>query len=186
MIAKPATSTPRRRTYSRKPGLQSCAQARRQVGSLFKPVVVLTALETDRYHLASPIDDAPIVLSDFNNWAPLNFDGQFRGPVPLVRALSDSLNVATVRLGMSMGVANFANRITSLTGKAITQPFPSLFLGALDLTPFEVSELYAAFASGGFRTPGKSVVVVLDTGDATLSRYAIDVNQISAPTMQRP
>ncbi len=162
-------------------GFNRALNARRQVGSLLKPVVVLTALETDRYHLASPIDDAPIVLSDFNNWAPLNFDGQFRGPVPLVRALSDSLNVATVRLGMSMGVANVANRITSLTGKAITQPFPSLFLGALDLTPFEVSELYAAFASGGFRTPGKSVVVVLDTGDATLSRYAIDVNQMFSP-----
>ena len=162
-------------------GFNRALDAHRQVGSLLKPVVALSALESSRYHLASSIDDAPIVLPDFDNWAPLNFDGQFRGPVPLIRALSDSLNVATVRVGMDVGVAKVASRITSLTGKPISHPFPSLFLGALDLTPFEVSELYAAFASGGFRTPGKSVVVVLDEDDATLSRYAIDVKQMFSP-----
>ena len=159
-------------------GFNRALDARRQVGSLLKPVVALSALESGRYHLASSVDDAPIVLPDFNNWTPLNFDGQFRGPVPLIRVLSDSLNVATVRVGMDVGVVTVANRITNLTGKAISHPFPSIFLGALDLTPFEVSELYAAFASGGFRTPGRSVVVVLDDKAATLSRYAIDVKQM--------
>ncbi|MEE3278263.1 MAG: transglycosylase domain-containing protein [Pseudomonadota bacterium] len=159
-------------------GFNRALDARRQVGSLLKPVVALTALESGRYHLASSVDDTPIVLPDFRNWAPLNFDGQFRGPVPLIRALSDSLNVATVRVGIDVGVANVANRITSLTGKVISHPFPSLFLGALDLTPFEVSELYAAFASGGFRTPGRSVVVVLDDEADTLSRYSINVKQM--------
>ncbi|SUZ74579.1 uncharacterized protein METZ01_LOCUS27433, partial [marine metagenome] len=159
-------------------GFNRALDAHRQVGSLLKPVVALSALESGRYHLASSVNDAPIVLPDFDNWAPLNFDGQFRGPVPLIRALSDSLNVATVRVGTDVGVAKVASRITSLTGKAISHPFPSLFLGALDLTPFEVSELYAAFASGGFRTPGRSVVVVLDEAAATLSRYSIDVKQM--------
>ena len=162
-------------------GFNRALDARRQVGSLLKPVVALSALESGHYHLASSVDDAPIVLPDFNNWTPLNFDGQFRGPVPLIRVLSDSLNVATVRVGMDVGVAKVANRITNLTGKPIAHPFPSLFLGALDLTPFEVSELYAAFASGGFLTPGRSVVVVLDDRAATLSRYAIDVEQIFSP-----
>ena len=162
-------------------GFNRAVNAKRQVGSLMKPVVYLTALESDRYHLATVVDDTPLTLHDHDDWAPRNFDGKFRGPVPMFRALGDSLNVATVRLGIDVGVERIARRISELTAQDQPAAYPSLLLGAVDMTPFEVSELYAVFASGGFNTPGKSVIAVHDEHGGTLSRYPIQVSQVIDP-----
>ncbi|MCZ6889678.1 MAG: penicillin-binding protein 1B [Gammaproteobacteria bacterium] len=162
-------------------GFNRALSARRQVGSLIKPVVYLTAIETGRYHLASSVDDSPLVLHDYGDWQPTNFDGKYRGKVPLVRALGDSLNVATVRLGMEVGVENIATRIAELTDIEKPVPYPAILLGSMDLTPLEISDLYAIFAGGGFVTPARAIIAVLDEQGRTLSRYPIDVKQAVAP-----
>src|SRR5690606_36319492 len=97
-------------------GFNRALDARRPIGSLIKPVVYLAALESKRYTLASAIDDAPIEiqLENGQSWLPQNFDDRARGVVPLVRALAESLNMATVRLGMDVGLEPIANLLMRL------------------------------------------------------------------------
>ena len=164
-------------------GFNRALNARRPVGSLLKPVVYLTALETGQYNLASIIEDAPLLpsVTDKTGWTPHNFDNEVHGPVPIVRALGDSLNLATVRLGETVGVDRVAARVAALAGIAQPPAFPSLLLGAIDLTPLEMLKLYGVFASGGFATPVKTVLAVEDEAGATLNRYPLEMHQVAAP-----
>jgi penicillin-binding protein 1B len=159
-------------------GFNRALQARRPIGSLVKPVVYLTAIEQG-YHLASIVEDAPVSIDLPNqpSWQPQNFDKNTHGPVPLVRALGDSLNLATVNLGVSLGVDSVASRLDTLTGRNTSNRYPSLLLGAESLTPIEVAGLYGTFASGGFRMPAKAVVAVLDEQSTTIARHPFAMEQ---------
>ncbi len=167
-------------------GFNRALNARRPIGSLLKPVIYLAALERG-YHLGSTLRDAPVSLAQRGSdpWMPTNFDGEIHGPVPLVRALGDSMNLATVNLGLSLGVDQVAERLTRLTGVAPENPYPSLLLGAEPRTPLEVLSLYGTFASGGFYMPPKSVVVVLDEHGEPLSRHHFRLEQRIDPELAR-
>jgi penicillin-binding protein 1B len=164
-------------------GFNRALAAHRPVGSLVKPVVYLSALESHDYNLASILYDAPLLPSetDPTGWAPHNFDNKFNGPVPLMRGLGDSLNLATVRLGQAVGVERIATRLADLAGIEAPAPFPSLLLGAVDMTPLQMLRVYSVFASGGFATPAKSVIAVEDENGATLNRYPLEVHQVAEP-----
>lgn len=97
-------------------GFNRAVDAKRQVGSLLKPVIYMTALESGRYNLASPVDDSPITvnLGDGSKWNPKNYDGRDHGYVPLTTALAKSYNQSTVRLGMEFGVDTFAKQLRRL------------------------------------------------------------------------
>jgi len=159
-------------------GFNRALNARRPVGSLVKPVIYLAALERG-YHLASIIQDAEVTLPlrGSEPWTPKNFDGEVHGPVPLVRALGDSLNLATVNLGLAIGVDQIADRLAALTGRRPQNTFPSLLLGAESMTPLEVLSLYGTFASGGFNMTPKSVVAVLDEQRRPLARHHFELDQ---------
>lgn len=159
-------------------GFNRALNARRTIGSLIKPVVYLAALERG-YHLASTLQDAPVTLSlrGSGDWNPQNFDNEVYGAVPLVRALGDSMNLATINLGLALGVDQVAERLTTLTGEPTENPYPSLLLGAEARSPLEVLGLYSTFASGGFHMDPKSVVTVLDEQGAPLSRQPFSLDQ---------
>ena len=167
----------------RKPGRQGfnrALNAKRQVGSLIKPFVYLAAIESGRYHLATPVEDTELTLPEFDDWTPTNAKGGYRGTVPLVHALGESLNVATVRVGMDVGVTHIASRIAALTDN-VPVAYPSLLLGAYDASPYEMSEAYAMLAGGGFKTPAKTVTAAIDAFGGTVTRYPIDVQQDADP-----
>lgn len=162
-------------------GFNRALDARRPIGSLIKPVVYLTALEQG-YHLASIVEDAPVVVEQRGRtWTPSNIDKEVHGPVPLIRGLGDSLNLATVNLGLAVGVENVAARLATLTGRPAENPYPSLLLGAEPLSPVEVATLYGTFASGGFHMRPKAVIAVLDERGAPVSRHSLDLEQRIAP-----
>jgi penicillin-binding protein 1B len=166
-------------------GFNRALDARRPIGSLVKPAVYLTALETGRYTLATLVDDAPIdiALQNGNVWSPRNFDDEARGLVPLVRALAESLNMATVRLGMDVGLEPIAATVARLRGGDAKppQPYPSLLLGAVALTPLEVAEMFNTFANGGFRAPLRAVRSVVAPDGSVLNRYPIAIEQAADP-----
>jgi penicillin-binding protein 1B len=167
-------------------GFNRALNARRTIGSLIKPAVYLAALERG-YHLASTLQDAPVSLTlrGSGDWSPQNFDNEVYGAVPMVRALGDSMNLATVNLGLALGVDQVAARLESLTGQATENRYPSLLLGAEARSPLEVLGLYSSFASGGFHMAPKSVVTVLDEQSLPLSRQHFSLEQQLTPEAAR-
>ncbi len=162
-------------------GFNRALDASRPVGSLIKPAVYLTALENNQQHytLASLIEDTPLTLRgpSGSNWSPRNYDGKSHGRVPLVTALMRSYNQATVRLGMSLGFEAIAQTLKRLGVKQKIPAYPSMLLGAVNLTPYEVTGMYQTFAANGFNTPLRAVREVLAADGSALKRFPVTVQQ---------
>lgn len=146
------------------PGFNRALNAQRQIGSIIKPVIYLEALaQTGRYTLASVLEDQPLVLKSNNqDWRPENFDQTFRGKVPLITALSESLNVPTVRLGLQIGLPAINNGLTKLGLRRKIKLHPAALLGALELTPLEVTQLYQSIANQGVHQSLAAIDTVTD------------------------
>ena len=165
-------------------GFNRAVDAKRQVGSIIKPAVYLTALEEPkRYTLATLLDDNPLTYTAPNGttWSPNNYDKRFHGMVPLYLALAHSYNVATARLGLDVGIKSV---ITTLRRLGVEQPlnaYPSLLLGAVELSPLEVTQMYQTIASGGFQTPLRAIRAVLAADGTPLQSYPLTVNAAINP-----
>jgi penicillin-binding protein 1B len=162
-------------------GFNRALDARRAIGSLAKPVVYLAALETGRYNAATLIDDSPIEvkLPDGQRWRPQNFTHEINGLVPLTRALADSLNLATVHLGLEIGVKNVAQTFARLGLDKPPAQNPAIILGAIDLAPIEVAQLYNSLANGGFRTPLRAVRAVISADGKPLRAFPLEVTPVA-------
>jgi penicillin-binding protein 1B len=158
-------------------GFNRVLDAKRPVGSLIKPVVYLAALQSGEYTLATRVSDEPVEIELWNGdtWAPENFDKTSHGDVPLLRALGDSYNQATVRLGMEIGVDAVADLVGTLGLGHRPVPNPSLLLGAMEMSPFEVAQVYNSLANGGFRMPLRAVRSVTDAEGEPLVRYPLEL-----------
>ncbi|HFQ14062.1 MAG TPA: penicillin-binding protein 1B [Gammaproteobacteria bacterium] len=159
-------------------GYNRALDAARPIGSLIKPAVYLTALQAG-YSFASLLDDTPLTVqgADGTRWSPRNYDGRSHGQVPLITALIRSYNQATVRLGMALGFEAIADTLQRLGVSRPIPPYPSMLLGAVDLTPWEVAGMYQTLAAGGFRTPLRAVRAVLSADGRALKRFPVAVRQ---------
>jgi penicillin-binding protein 1B len=164
-------------------GFNRALDARRPIGSLVKPAVYLTALETGRYTAASLIEDAPIEvkLADGSVWAPQNFERTVNGQVPLARALAESMNLATVRLGLDVGLPKVAATLERLGLESSPTLNPSLLLGTVEMSPLEVVQVYTTLADGGFRTRLRAVRAVLDEHGRPLKTFKVQVEAAAPP-----
>ncbi len=164
-------------------GFNRALDARRPIGSLVKPAIYLTAIETGRYNAATVIEDAPIELklADGSVWAPQNFEHQVYGQVPLARALAESMNLATVRLGLDLGLPKVADTLQKLGLETPPTQNPSMLLGTVEMTPLEVVEVYTALANGGFRARLRAVRAVVDEHGRSLKSFKVQVEQAAPP-----
>lgn len=165
-------------------GYNRAIDAQRPIGSLAKPIVYLTALEQpDRYTLLTLLDDSPLVWSQrgTSDWKPQNYDRQFHGQVPLRTALAHSYNVSTARLGIELGVDNILDKLPLYGIERRPPPFASSLLGAFELSPVEVTQLYQTFADGGFRTPLRAIREIVTAEGKPLQRYPLNVEPVAAP-----
>ncbi|MGO1249798.1 penicillin-binding protein 1B [Psychrobacter sp.] len=164
-------------------GFNRAVDAKRQVGSLLKPVIYMTALESGRYNLASSIDDSPITvnLGDGSKWNPKNYSNRDHGYVPLTTALANSYNHSAVRLGMEFGVDTFARQLQRLGVQEEIPPYPSTLLGSINLSPMDMLGVYQVFATGGFRTPIHSIRTVVDDRGRILQRTGLNTQRSIPP-----
>ncbi|MDO9162169.1 MAG: penicillin-binding protein 1B [Methylococcaceae bacterium] len=165
-------------------GFNRAIDAVRPIGSLIKPVVYLTALEyPNKYTITTPISDASVFVkgSNGNDWRPDNYDHQEHGVIGLHSALAHSYNHATVRIGMDIGVARIAKTLKSLGVSRPVELYPSFLLGAAQLTPIEVTQMYQTLAGDGFLTPLKAIRAVVAADGQRLQSYPFTVRQVVDP-----
>jgi penicillin-binding protein 1B len=164
-------------------GFNRALDAKRSIGSLVKPVIYLAAIESGRYNAASIVEDGPVEvkLSNGKVWAPQNISEEVYGPVPLVRALAQSMNLATVRLGLDVGLPKVTREFVALGLPQEPPQLPSVLLGAIDVAPLEVAQLYNAFANSGFSTPLRAVRAIVDAEGQPLRSFALEVTPVADP-----
>lgn len=170
-------------------GFNRAVDAVRPVGSLIKPAVYLTALlRPEQYTLASLIDDGPldVDLGGGEHWMPQNYDHESHGNVLLHDALVMSYNVSTARLGLEIGVPAVLDTLRALGVERPLTEYPALLLGAANLSPINVAQMYQTIASGGFRTPLRAIRAVLTSNGKPLQRYPLSVEPAfdSVPVFQ--
>jgi penicillin-binding protein 1B len=158
------------------PGFNRALDALRPIGSLVKPFVNLVALaQPQRYSLATLLDDSAIDMAQPNGarWRPENDDHQTHGQVLLIEALVQSWNLATIHLGERIGIERVHGFLESFGLGREINPNPSMLLGAVDLSPFDVARLYQYLAADGHALPLRALRGVLDAQGRPLSRYTV-------------
>jgi len=167
--------------------LDRVAHTRRQPGSTFKPFVYLTALDPRRggdavRTLASFLDDDPITLRAGRQlWTPANYDKTYHGSVSLPDALAHSLNAATVRLALDVGIAPIARTAQDLGLSGPLPIVPSLALGAGETSLLELTAAYGVIAAGGVKRPPTLVVAVTSADGELLYVAPTESEQVIAP-----
>ena len=138
--------------------LNRLTTAKRQPGSIFKPFVYAAAVNSavegsDPIITASTIvDDSPTVFEfDDKTYEPNNFNEKFYGPVTLRKALTKSLNVATIKFAEMVGLGNVVAlaKAAGLNSKLLATP--AMALGSYEVTPMEMARAYTIFANHGTR-----------------------------------
>lgn len=134
-------------------------RATRQPGSLFKPVVYVTAFEWGLQGQATPItpasmiSDEPLtVRADGRIWTPKNLDRRTLGRVTVRRALEESRNIPAVRVALDVGLGRIVEVARRLGAESALASVPSLALGTSEMSLLEITRMYATLANQGMRT----------------------------------
>lgn len=157
-------------------GFDRAGSARRTIGSLMKPVVLLAALrQPEKYSLAAYVSDAPLEVKAKGSppWRPANYDHVSHGDAPehnvmLIDVLAHSWNQSTARLGMDIGVPVVLAQARELGVAADLPPYPAVLLGSATLSPLEVLAMYQPLASGGVRMTPRALQGVMAAGGRVL------------------
>jgi penicillin-binding protein 1A len=144
-------------------------QAVRQPGSTFKPIVYADAIQNGR-PLSYLLDDSPLSVDMGNGqtWQPKNYEGDYQGKLPLRRALYQSRNVPTIRLGIELGTQSVIDEARKFGLSTPIPGYPSIFIGAADVYPIELVSAYTTFATLGTRAAPIAISKVEDNKGNTL------------------
>jgi penicillin-binding protein 1A len=139
-------------------------QAKRQVGSSFKPFIYTTAIDRG-YTPVSIFIDEPISYPagpNQPNYEPLNYDQKYEGPVTLRRAIEDSRNIPAVKALAELGPDNVIKVAARFGLPPNMPPYLSLALGSVEETLWDMTSAYTAFPNQGVRMRPYSVVSIAD------------------------
>ncbi len=156
----------------RKSQFNRALQARRNPGSAFKPLIYAAALDKGMTP-ATIIDDSPVEYESGGDksWKPKNYDNVYRGPVTMREALTDSINVVSVKILENIGVGYAIDYAKKLGITSPLAPNLTLALGSSSVTPMELTSAYAVFASGGYRVTPYFITKVVDGDGRVLEEY---------------
>ncbi len=162
--------------------------ARRQPGSVFKPFVYAAAFDNAAQGLqpvvtpATTVTDEPTTFDfDGKEYTPNNYGEEFHGMVTAREALTQSLNVATVKIAEMIGYGRVVDMARQLGLDPGIQATPAVALGAYEMTPLDVAAAYTIFANGGVRAEPQFIDRVVSSDGATLESGAIKTKQALDP-----
>ena len=147
-------------------GFNRALMAKRQIGSLVKPSIYLTALSNpEQFRLNTPINNQPITINVKGSppWQPRNYDKKYSGSVMLMDALARSLNIPTVNIGMKVGLSKVIDTQKAMGWDNVEIPkVPAMLLGAYTISPYDVTKLYQTIANQGGRIEITTVDTIAD------------------------
>jgi penicillin-binding protein 1B len=176
-------------------GFNRALDSKRGMGSLVKPFIYLTAIENKTeshpggYNAATVVQDEPvdIRLPNGTEWKPTNFEkNETFGPVPIIRALAESMNLATVGVGLDLGLPKVADTLQRFGLERTDEQWrmmevPAMLLGSVNLSPLEAAQLYNGLANGGFRSNLRAVTAVVGADGTALKSYPLEVAPVATP-----
>src|SRR2546425_4866905 len=155
------------------------ALARRQPGSVFKPFVYAAALDNAVDGVqpiitpATTIDDEPTTFEfDGKEYTPNNYGEKFMGRVTVRDALTNSLNVATVKVAELIGYRSVVQVARQMGLGTNIQPTPAVALGAYEMTPIDVAAGYTTFATMGTRAEPQFLRIVVNADGTPLEKFS--------------
>lgn len=159
--------------------------ALRQPGSTIKVVTYSLALSSG-YTQASLLDDSPITITPESgpSYTPVNYDGKFRGRIPLRLSFANSLNVPAVRLAQALGINNIVEQGRRLGINTWTNPERygvSITLGGAETTMIDLAEVYATIANSGTRVDINPILEVKDSYGNILYKKIPSESQVLDP-----
>lgn len=156
--------------------------AKRQPGSVIKPLIYAAALEKG-YTASSFFDDTPVAYQRGNGkvWRPQNYGKELHGELTLRQALAYSNNVITVKLLEAIGVPYFSEFSEKLGISLQAGNGLSLALGTEEVTLQEMVSAYAPFANGGFRPKARTIIRIYDRKHRTSTENPPSVTQVLSP-----
>jgi penicillin-binding protein 1A len=158
-------------------------QALRQVGSAFKPIVYMTAIEAG-FTPADTVLDSPISITIDPRqapWQPQNFTRKYGGILTYQHALENSVNVPAVRVNLLVGTRNVIETARRLGIRQNLLAYPSLALGSFEVTPMEMTAAYSVLANQGLYYTPRLVERVRDAEGVLLEENPADPREAASP-----
>ena len=169
--------------------LNRVTRSLRQPGSAMKPIVYLSAFENGAFTLDTMVPDKPISVPDGPRvkWIS-NYDGQFKGMLPLRQALAESRNAVAIWLAEQIGMNRVLSTARSLGVKTPLHPYLTTALGASEVNLLELANAYRTIASGIAATPYLVRTVVRSSGEVIFSNehlgYRLDFGEDALALIQ--
>ena len=152
-----------------------------QVGSTFKPIVYLAALDQG----IEPCDYFPNELrtyTDYKGWTPRNADSEYGGYMPVKTALTHSVNTVSVQLLFEAGMPKVVKTARALGITSKLNEVPSIVLGTSDISLFEMVSAYATIANNGNRIPLTAIRKIEDSdGKVLFENEKLEMEEMDIP-----
>ncbi len=158
----------------------------RQPGSAMKPMVYLAAFQQGTFNLGTMVPDEPISVPDGESvkWIS-NYDGEFKGMIPLREALAESRNAVAVWITKQIGIASVLKTSRSVGVRTTLQPYATTALGASEVNLLELANAYRTIASGVLAQPYLIRQVVRESGevvaDSEDDESPVDLEEAALP-----
>src|SRR5690606_20263179 len=154
-----------------------------QVGSTFKPFVYATAIDQMHVSPCQQFPDTPYCIkagkwNNIDDWCPKNSGGEYGGNRTLKNALANSVNTITARLMDMVGPKNVGDMAHKLGVETDIPEVPSIALGSVDLSVYEMVAAYATFANKGVYTKPVMITSIEDKNGTILYQFKPETRDV--------